>query len=81
MRAEIRIYGENSVFFARHKKRYHVVYVENGIAVGQEFFCSKEELKLKFAVRNIKIQNGKYRKNWIKQDDCWCYTACLILNA
>ena len=34
MRIEIHIYGKNSVFFAVHKKRYHVVYVKDGIAVG-----------------------------------------------
>lgn len=55
MRVEIHIYGENSIFFAVHKKRYHVVYIKDGIAVRQEFFDSKEELKIKFAVRNIKI--------------------------
>ena len=71
MRVEIHIYGENSIFFAVHKKRYHVVYVKDGIAVRQEFFDSKEELKIKFAVRNIKIQNGKYCRA----------PACLVLNA
>lgn len=34
MRIEIHIYDKNSVFFAVHKKRYHVVYVKDGIAVG-----------------------------------------------
>ena len=34
MRIEIHIYGKNSVFFAVHKKRYQVVYVKDGIAVG-----------------------------------------------
>ena len=34
MRIEIHIYGKNSVFFALHKKRYHVVYIKDGIAVG-----------------------------------------------
>lgn len=34
MRIEIHIYGKNSVFFAVHKKRYYVVYVKDGIAVG-----------------------------------------------
>ena len=33
MRIEIHIYGKNSVFFAVHKKKYHVVYVKDGIAV------------------------------------------------
>ena len=34
MHIEIHIYDKNSVFFALHKKRYHVVYVKDGIAVG-----------------------------------------------
>ena len=34
MRIEIHIYGKNSVFFTVYKKRYHVVYVKDGIAVG-----------------------------------------------
>ena len=34
MRIEIHIYGKNSVFFAVYKKRYHVVYIKDGIAVG-----------------------------------------------
>ena len=80
MCVEIRIYGKNSVFFAVHKKRYHVVYVENGTVAGQELFGSKEELKLKLAVRNIKIRNGKYGKAWIKQDGCWAMPARLVLN-
>ena len=73
-------YFSRYIKFAVHKKRYHVVYAKNGVVVRQEFFDSKEELKLKFAASNIKIQNGKYRKSWIKQDDCWCYAACLALN-
>ena len=34
MRIEIHIYDKNSVFFAVHKKIYHVVYVKDGITVG-----------------------------------------------
>ena len=34
MRIEIHIYDKNSVFFAVHKMRYHVVYIKDGIAVG-----------------------------------------------
>ena len=80
MRIEIHIYGKNSVFFAVYKKRYHVVYIKDGIAVGQEFFGSKEELKIKFAVQNIKIQNGKYCRGWVKHDNCWATLACLVLD-
>ena len=34
MLIEIHIYCKNSVFFAVHKMRYHVVYVKDGITVG-----------------------------------------------
>lgn len=33
MRIEIHIYNKNSVFFTIHKKRYHIVYVKDGIAI------------------------------------------------
>ena len=78
MRAEIHVYGEDSVFFAACGHRYSVVYVEDGVAVRQEFFDSKEELKLNFAVRNVGMSGGTRCGGWPEPGGH--RSACLILD-